>query len=65
MQAILKVTGVFPKNSKECIETYNIIKEKVIKTGIIKPKILISITTGIAYVFEMKEKLLPEGNNVA
>jgi hypothetical protein len=59
MQTVLKVTGVFPKNSKECLELHSLIKDKAIrKMDIINPRILISIDSGIAYIVEMAKPSL-------
>lgn len=67
MKVDYKITGVFPKTSDEVLAEHTLIKEKVRKLGVNKPRVLISLDSGIAYVNDMepKQKQLPPGNNVA
>lgn len=65
MKTDLKITGVLPNNNQECLEVHSLINEKVKKEGIVKPRILISLDTGTAYVYEMEKKQFPEGGYTA
>lgn len=64
-KANLKVTGVFPKTDEDVSKTHDFIVRKSKKEGIRKPKVLISIDSGIAYIFEMFKRVAPKLDNRA
>jgi len=65
MKASFRITDVFPITNKEVLEEHTLIKERVKKLGVNKPRVLISIDSGIAYVFEMQKSKIMSGPSYA